>query len=277
LYRQHSPQPKPHYGSRVDPHHPLAQGLVGCWLMNEGGGNTVFDSSGFGNHGNFSNGPLWVNGRSGSVISFDGNARWIDLPANTVGFEGLSEVSLITYVYLNNINANYVIYDNAITGDYFRFALYQNFSVANKLSISIRNTHTGDMGTRIILSSTPDTPLKKWVSVAITYSVRESFLRMYFDSDLVGETITNITAFTSTPAVNVRIANDVSSSPIPLNGMLAFTMLYNRALTSQEVVHIYANPYCFAWRPKKYWFAPISVALGKVPWPLFFQNEKGVF
>lgn len=34
---------KPPYGVKLNRQHPLAQGLVGCWLMNEGGGGTAFD------------------------------------------------------------------------------------------------------------------------------------------------------------------------------------------------------------------------------------------
>ena len=34
---------KPPIGSQIDWSHPLAKGLVGCWLMNEGGGNVVND------------------------------------------------------------------------------------------------------------------------------------------------------------------------------------------------------------------------------------------
>jgi len=45
------PYEKPMYGVLLNPYHPLARGLVGCWLFNEGGGNSVFDLSGYGNHG----------------------------------------------------------------------------------------------------------------------------------------------------------------------------------------------------------------------------------
>jgi len=41
--RNPDPRKKPPYGSRIDPTHPLAQGLVGCWLLNEGGGPYAFN------------------------------------------------------------------------------------------------------------------------------------------------------------------------------------------------------------------------------------------
>ena len=45
---------KPRLGLRLNHNHPLAQGLVGCWVMNEGGGDKVFDLSGNGKAGTFS-------------------------------------------------------------------------------------------------------------------------------------------------------------------------------------------------------------------------------
>ena len=50
---------KPPLGARLIPGHPLANGLVGCWLMNEGSGNKVYDLSGNGNSGTLTNGPEW--------------------------------------------------------------------------------------------------------------------------------------------------------------------------------------------------------------------------
>jgi len=44
-------QTKPLPGAEIDWGHPLAQGLVGCWLMNEGAGVSVADYSAGGNHG----------------------------------------------------------------------------------------------------------------------------------------------------------------------------------------------------------------------------------
>ncbi|MEA3362172.1 MAG: LamG-like jellyroll fold domain-containing protein, partial [Thermodesulfobacteriota bacterium] len=50
---------KPIYGVEVDTNHPLANGLVGAWVMNEGSGDTVHDLSGNGNDGTLVNSPTW--------------------------------------------------------------------------------------------------------------------------------------------------------------------------------------------------------------------------
>lgn len=55
----------------------VAPGYVGWWKFDEGAGDTAFDSSGFGNTGVLGGGmsfrkPVWVPGRYGSALSFDG-------------------------------------------------------------------------------------------------------------------------------------------------------------------------------------------------------------
>jgi len=73
---------KPMYGALLNPYHPLAQGLIGCWLFNEGGGNTVFDLSGYANHGMLGGGtvgycPSWTVGKFGSALNFDGTDDYV--------------------------------------------------------------------------------------------------------------------------------------------------------------------------------------------------------
>ncbi len=69
---------KPPLGTPINWGHPLAQGLVGCWLMNEGGGLYAFDSSGRNNKGALTNLPLWYPGKSGTALSFDGSYDHVD-------------------------------------------------------------------------------------------------------------------------------------------------------------------------------------------------------
>ena len=47
-------------------------GLVGWWKFDEGNGTVAYDSSGNGNDGNLTNGPIWTDGKIGGALSFDG-------------------------------------------------------------------------------------------------------------------------------------------------------------------------------------------------------------
>ena len=73
------PYEKPMYGVLLNTRHPLARGLVGCWLFNEGGGNTVFDLSDNFKHGTFgAEAPSWV--AEGIYFGGDGDYIYTDPP-----------------------------------------------------------------------------------------------------------------------------------------------------------------------------------------------------
>ena len=53
---------------RFNRYHPLARGLRGAWLMNEGYGNKAYDLSGRDNHATFNSGASWISEGGGRVI-----------------------------------------------------------------------------------------------------------------------------------------------------------------------------------------------------------------
>jgi len=67
---------KPPPGIKLNHAHPLARGLVGCWLMNEGTGSKVADLSGNGNDGDIE-GATWAGSKSGGGLDFDGTDDYI--------------------------------------------------------------------------------------------------------------------------------------------------------------------------------------------------------
>jgi len=62
---------KPLLGQQINWSHPLARGLVACWLMNEGSGNRIYDLSGNKNDGIFVGDTKWVSGETGQALKFD--------------------------------------------------------------------------------------------------------------------------------------------------------------------------------------------------------------
>ena len=78
---------KPRFYTPLNRRHPMAQGLVGCWLINEGSRNTLYDLSGHNNVGtlaNMADPPTatsgWGIGQFGSVLGFDGSNDYCSIP-----------------------------------------------------------------------------------------------------------------------------------------------------------------------------------------------------
>lgn len=78
---------KPLVGTPLDWAHPLAKGLVGCWLFNEGSGDRVFDVSGNGNDGSIVGSP-WSAGNSGWVLDLNGSSDYLTAPISIIQSQG---------------------------------------------------------------------------------------------------------------------------------------------------------------------------------------------
>lgn len=93
---------EPTISTGVNPAHPLARSLVGCWLLNEGAGRIVYDASGHHRHGSFSGNPVWSTWPFGHAIEFDGNDDWISMgDCLDLGTDDISVLAIVKYSATN--------------------------------------------------------------------------------------------------------------------------------------------------------------------------------
>src|SRR6185503_15523502 len=59
---------------------PVGPGLVAAYSFNEGTGTTVWDLSGYGNHGSVINATWTTSGRQGGALLFDGERARVRIP-----------------------------------------------------------------------------------------------------------------------------------------------------------------------------------------------------
>jgi len=77
---------KPPFGLVPGLSNPLSDGLIGSWLLNEGAGGTVFDSSLYNNLGVIDD-ATWAIGRNGWALDFDGTDDSIDIPDGVISVD----------------------------------------------------------------------------------------------------------------------------------------------------------------------------------------------
>ena len=109
------------------PGHSLARGFVGCWLMNEGAGQKVFDTGGCNNNGTFSGNPAWTPGKFGAGLDLDGTGDYIAIANPGSVFDG-KHLTIVAWVYVDAlVNSWPRIIDRVYNG---QFTLYvtANFS-----------------------------------------------------------------------------------------------------------------------------------------------------
>ena len=100
---------QPPLGAVPNKSHNLSKGLVGHWLMNEGGGIRAHDVSGFNNHGTLTNGPSWKQGRkSGSSLSFDGANDYVNY-GDVTFLDGLSSWAIAAWFRIPDTAGQYAL------------------------------------------------------------------------------------------------------------------------------------------------------------------------
>ena len=68
--------PKPYIGQPINTTRAKALGCIGAWVINEMGGDTIWDYSGQNRKGTISGSPVW----SSSLLFDQGNDDYVDIP-----------------------------------------------------------------------------------------------------------------------------------------------------------------------------------------------------
>ena len=81
-------------------------GLVGYWTFNEGTSTVALDYSGNKNKGTLVNGPMWVNGKQGKALNFDGVNDYVD--AGNIGPPNTNGMSVAFWTNLDSLNGGWL-------------------------------------------------------------------------------------------------------------------------------------------------------------------------
>jgi hypothetical protein len=245
---------KPILGSKLNFSHPLSNGIVGCWLFNEGMGDKVYDSSGNQNTGTltgFSHPSTvtsgWNPGKFGKAIAFDGSNDYISIAHNNIfNFNSTSCFSVGMYFKtITTPGANFFVFskyrESASPAGYPWVILLQ--AGKNGLFAVFDGTYNPlDTGLKNVIDG-------KWHSLfAIRNGVNRK-LYLYIDGmiDAIA-TDTTINTLQNTEKIIIGgLLNKASPGIVnttQYNGLIDFPIIYNRALSPSEVLQLYTEPFC---------------------------------
>ena len=236
---------KPFRGIQLNRTHPLARGLVACWVMNEGTGNTAYDLSGNRNHASMLNFStygwqargIWYRDSADHIIVSDKNQ-----------FEGWPEYSFICIANRDGTlqSGNSRIFDKnggvvACGFSPTTFSIWQGswYDTAYVMPI---NTNIGITATFI------GGTLKKYINAQLV------------DTDIG---VSNPGTGSGSLYIGNQNAEDADFWP----GFLNLFYIYNRALTVSEVELLYRDPYAMfeAQSPGRFIFVPAAAEGNRVP------------
>ena len=200
--------------------HPLAKGLVGYWLMNEGTGDVVQDLSGNGNTGVIT-GAVWDGGKFGSCLKFVNDTDTVTI--TTKGFN-TSAGTISMWANPSGFAANTYLFSHYNSGN--RIYIYS--SATGSLFVRMGSTTAADTGKDLVLF--------KWSHIALSWDGTNYYV--YLDGLLI-YTNTYADLTTLTTVAYISILNGVNQA---WQGKVDLPMVYNRALSASEVQQLYREP-----------------------------------
>ena len=219
---------KPIRGFCLNKSHPLARGLVGCWLMNEGTGSTIFDLSGNESIGSWDIGSaMWSAGKFGSAIKMDGDDG-IHLGTGP-SMSGNVCFSVVFWMKTATSAEEWII--SQFNGG------YQNVWIVrikdNKLGFCLPNK---------FIYYTSDTSVNDdcWHQIVCTYD--QSDFNVYIDSILDKSSPAGAVSFDGNISCSIGF-NDRDDSNY-FNGRLDHIILFSHVLSVSEIALLYREPFC---------------------------------
>lgn len=218
-------------------------GLVGYWSFEEGTGTKAGDMSGSGNNGTASGSPIWIDGKRGRALSFNGTSDFIDYgdkSSFTFG-NGSSDQPFTTtaWVKLSDFSSAHSLISkyNGIPSEWL--VIYSG----NQIGINMyTSSETGYIGRFAPFDSNY---LNQWVNIVTTYSGNKSStgIAVYINgvradtTDVNGGSYTGMSDTVAPLRVGARFHTGAVS--LPWQGRVDEVRVYNRALSATEVASLY--------------------------------------
>lgn len=223
---------KPLPGIQLNCSHPLAKGLVGCWLFNEGSGIRAYDLSPYKNHGTLKNfNDVTSKDRSSQGLKFDGLDDYIDCENGTSLTPISGELTITCWHYFENVPKSY---QTLISKGYKTYEL-------NYIGDTYLRMYYGD-GTDYSIAYYDFVPTQnQWYHIAVTIKVSGE-VKWYVDGDWK-ETDTP-TARSNFGGTNNLLIGKRSPYGNEAQGTIDEVRIYNRALDEQGgIKQSYINPH----------------------------------
>jgi len=222
---------KPPAGSQLEIGHPLSNGLVGCWLMNEGGGNKIFDLSGNGNNGTLGGNAVWSYSNDGPCILFDGSS-YIHTTMKAINSNEFTLLVKCT-VSTNDSSLRYCIHG-------------QNSSTSNeiiKFQISTDDSwyFYNDYSLAILPNVTPVVDLPYLFCGVFDYPKQRGSI--FIDGQKIGTDDTSFSSISGAMNDGLTIGARTTEES-GWKGTISYVYVYNRALTANEITQLYREPFC---------------------------------
>ena len=233
---------KPLFGTQLNRSHPLARGLVGAWLMNEGSGIYLADYSGNENRGTIAylaepatTSSGWNPGPLGNCLIFNGSSNRVNLGASPE----LAVTNNFTFVITlksNDATGNAYIYGRDGGASATQHAIITGY-VDNNIEVYASNYSGDDPRTGSQLAIPDTTTFHTYA-----YSYNGETWAGYRDGVPIFSLSKSFSLAATASSGRCALGSSAASSDFS-NIALSNFYVFDRGLSTEEIAYLYAFPF----------------------------------
>jgi len=215
-------------GEIITPMPPDNSSLILHYTFDEGTGSSIGDSSGHGYTGTFESIPMWATGVSGSAISLDGIASYVNVPV-AVWSSVSTEFTVSFWAFGDaELGNNWGFFAGA--GDQRIVSCHLPWG-----SDVIFDTTLGWNAERVFVGAAADELRGQWRHWTLVRNTVTGEKYAYMDGVLYGTALPSADPIAGVEQFFIGAGNGGGS---PYKGMIDDFKIYNRALSSEEVLSL---------------------------------------
>ncbi|UCE48799.1 MAG: LamG domain-containing protein [Phycisphaerales bacterium] len=224
------------------PEIPIADpNLVGWWKLDEGGGTTAVDWSGYGNNGTFQGNPQWVDGLANGGLELNGTTDYVDCGSHT-SLDIAGEISIAAWTKVDVFGD----WDGIVTKGTTQSPYAMQMWGDGALRFSANwGDPAGGVGSGSWNTYTKMTA-GEWTHAAIVYD--GSVLRFYINGQKDSLEVFEALTF-GTAAESLVLGGDFPGGDEYFDGVIRDVRVYNKALIQEEIVMVMRGDPLLAWNP----------------------------
>lgn len=237
---------KPLPGVTINPAHPLARGLIGCWLLGEGGGQRANDSSVGNNPGVLTNisSSLWPGSHHGGrALSFGGTNQCVSVQSSALLQSPTTALAVSAWCFVPTSAGNQPDFACIAEKDFVSDPRASPFTSYGLIASNGNNQHycfitRTSAGSNDIQDS--GIAITKGVWVFVCGVMLGATKRVYVNGVLAATNSNGVAMAYNNGRFTIGCD---SASQEAFQGYIEGVRVYSRALSAAEVAWLYAEPY----------------------------------
>ncbi|MCX6122635.1 MAG: T9SS type A sorting domain-containing protein [Ignavibacteriales bacterium] len=224
-------------------------GMVAWWPFDETSGSTSIDLAGFNNSGTHINGPVPVPAKVSGGLQFDGINDYVAVPDHSELNFGTGDFSIDAWIKTSDSTNLKIIVDKQTLNGYIYqgYSFYLNYGYLTvQLADGVPPTYFTNWSPFVFVAD------GNWHHVAVTVSRSNNNGIVFYKDGVATQfgdpTVRSGSLTTTSP---LTIGRQSYTDQFEFNGILDEIELFNRALSSQEIVSIFAADSAGKCKPSK--------------------------